>query len=203
MRLHRLPLQPKMSDGDRQVFSEVLIKLAKGADIDHLKALDDVVQTTGGHSGHSVQKADTKRAIQKSALSALPESTADLIKKVDKGGTGGRLAIELVRRDLTDLTALARVLYTSTVEERRECGGLRRLHKALWNVTELHGALALAGVDVEAKGWAKFLTTEIPSLRQLRSTPWHQVALRLKLVVPYSDDSGWSVRFKKSSATQQ
>lgn len=169
----------------------VLAKLEKSNDLDYLKSLDKVVQ---GTDGFSVKKANAEKAIQDYALAALPESAAKTIKKASNDGGGGSLAIELVRRDLTELSVLARALHVSTEEERCGDDGLRRLYNALSTFTELHGALISAGVDVEAKEWAKLLTTKIPNLRQLRSTPWHQVAFTLKLVVPEAGEIDGSVR---------
>lgn len=167
------------------IFIEVIDALAKhgnNKDIDYLKSLDDVVQ---GTPGFSVKKADANSSIQEHALAALPDSTIGVVKKASKGGTGGSLAIELVRRDLTELNVLARTLHVSTEDERREDGGLRRLYNALSSLTELRGALVGSGVDVETKKeWANLLATKIPNLRQLRSTPWHKVALMLQLVAP-------------------
>lgn len=175
---------------DAEIYNEVteaLANLESSNDLDYLKSLDDVVQ---GTSGFSVKRADAEKAIQDYALTALPESVADAIRKANSSGDGGGLAIELVRRGLTDLNVLARTLHASTLEERSGDDDLRRLYTALSAVTELHGTLMNAGVDVRAKEWAKLLTTEIPNLRQLRSTPWHKVALMLKLVVLEADEVG-------------
>lgn len=178
------------SDG---IYNEVTYALSrnnKSIDLDYLKSLDKVVQ---GTNGFSVKRADVERLIQDSALAALPRDTAEILKKTSKGGCGGSLAIELVRRGLTELNVLARTLHSSAEEERREDVGLRRLYNTLSITTELHGALIKAGVDTEAKEWAKVLTAEITNLRQLRSTPWHQVALMLKLVIPESGELDGSV----------
>ena len=125
-----------------------------------------------------------------------------MIKKASNGDRGGSMAIELVRRDLTELNVLARILHASTEEDRLEDGGLRRLYNAPSTATNLHGALMKAGVDVEAKDWANVLTTTIPNLRQLRSTPWHRVALVLKLIVPEAGERKGSVRSTEISVKQ-
>lgn len=150
-------------------------------DIAYLKSLDTVVQAI---DGFSVRKANAEKTIHDCALAALPKGTAEVIKKARSGGNGGDLAIELVRRHLTELNILARTLHGSTEEARLEDNGLRRLHNSLSPLTELHCALVSAGVNVEEKEWAKLLTAEVPTLRQLRSTPWHKVALVLQLDPP-------------------
>lgn len=157
------------------------------SDLDYLKSLDDIVQGSGGFS---VKKADAIKVIQDHVMAALPKDTAEVLKV----SNGGSLALELLRRDLTEFDVLAQALYSSSEEERQVDEGLRRLYVSLSPATELHGALLSAGIDVGAKKWAQLLTARAPNLRRLRSTPWHQVALLLKLVVKGSESGGDDTR---------
>ena len=163
-------------------------------DVDYIKSVDSAVQAI---TDVSVNKANAEKIIHDSALEALPKSTCEVIQKARSQGSRGGLAIELVRRDLTELNILARTLHASTEEERREDGGLRALHNALSRITELFGALVSEGVNVEEKEWAKLLAAGIPTLRQLRSTPWTKVALILQLDLPEAGKQ--SVRSAKSA----
>ncbi|CAN0176774.1 unnamed protein product, partial [Hapterophycus canaliculatus] len=76
-------------------------------------------------------------------------------------------ALELVRRNLTELDAMARTLYASTEEQRRADVGLRELHGTLAPVVELRGALLNAGIDASKRDWAAVLAENIPNLRRL------------------------------------
>lgn len=147
-----------------------------------LKTLDAVVE---GTDDDNANKIDITLALQEHAILALPENTAEALR-ISKAGSG--LALELVRRDLTEFSVLARALYTSTGDQRAADDGLHRLYNTLSPVVELHGALVSAGVDVEQRAWARSLARQMPNLRRLRSTPWHEVALVLKLIVLESED---------------
>lgn len=147
-----------------------------------LKILDAIVEAT---DDDNVNKIDATLVLHQHALLALPKNTAEVLR-ISKGGSG--LAIELVRRDLTEFSVLVRALYTSNEEQRTWDEGLHRLYNTLIPVVEVHGALVSAGVDVEQRAWAKALALQIPNLRRLRSTPWHEVALVLKLITLEEED---------------
>lgn len=150
-----------------------------------LKSLDEFVEAT---DDDNAGKIDVTLTLRERALIALPKNTADVLE-ISKGGSG--LALELVRHDLTEFSVLVRALYTSTEKQRAADDGLRRLYNTLGPIVELHGALVSAGVDVEEREWARSLTRQIPNLRRLRSTPWHEVALVLKLIaLEVEDDEG-------------
>ncbi|CAM9095802.1 unnamed protein product, partial [Laminaria digitata] len=149
-----------------------------------LKTLDQILEVT---DDDNADKIEVKLALQEHALVALPENTAEVLTR-SKGGSG--LAVELVRRDLTELSVLARALYASTQATRATDEGLDRLYKTLSPIVELHGALVTAGVDVEEREWARSLTCQVPNLRRLRSTPWHEVALVLKLIMAEVTEAG-------------
>ncbi|CAM9286827.1 unnamed protein product, partial [Laminaria digitata] len=149
-----------------------------------LKSLDEVVEA---NDDDNFNKIDVALALQDHALLALPKDTANALA-ISKGGSG--LALELVRRDITEFSVLIRVLYESTEEQRARDNGLHRLYNTLSPIVELHGALAGAGIDVEEREWARSLARQIPNLRRLRSTPWHEVALVLKLITLDPEDGG-------------
>lgn len=148
-------------------------------DIGRLKALDDAVRGLGDIDIDG-RRVDVTLDIYDCAFAALPESTAAALKS-SKGDSS--LALELVRRNLTEFNTMARALYNSTEEQRLADDGLRDLHDALSPIVELHGALLSAGIDASERDWATVLTKNITNLRRLRSSPWHEVALLLKLVV--------------------
>ncbi|CAN0246322.1 unnamed protein product, partial [Ectocarpus sp. 12 AP-2014] len=148
-------------------------------DIGRLKALDDAVRGLGDIDIDG-RKVDVTLDMYDCAFAALPEKTAATLK-ASKGDSS--LALELVRRNLTEFNAMARALYNSTDEQRLADNGLRNLHDALSPIVEMHGALLSAGIDASEREWAAVLTKNIANLRRLRSSPWHEVALLLKLVV--------------------
>ena len=161
-----------------------------------LKTLDAVVE---GTDDDNANKIDVTLALQDHAMRALPKNTAEVLR-ISNGESG--LALELVRRDLTEFSVLVRVLYASTEDQRAADDGLHRIHKALSPVVELHGALVSAGVDVEQRAWARSLALQLPNLRRLRSTPWHEVALVLKLIVlETEDDEGGEAEDGENSTT--
>lgn len=148
--------------------------ISESLQLAYIRSLDETIEATVGENPAKVR---IRLQLQEKAYKALPEATKNVLD-TSKGGIS--LAIELVRRDLTEYPALTRTLYTATEEQRN--GDLRRLYNALSPVTEMHGALMSAGIDVEQREWAAKLVSEIPNLRRLRSTPWFEVALLLKII---------------------
>lgn len=153
-------------------------------DLGRLRALDEAVRGVGDIDIDG-RRVDITLDLHDCAFAALPRDTAAVLE-ASQGSSD--FALELVRRNLTELNAVARALYSSTEDQRLEDDGLRRLHVALSPVVELRGALLSAGIDVSQRDWAAVLTENVPNLRRLRSTPWHEVALLLKLIVVADDD---------------
>lgn len=177
---------------DEEILSRALNELNKldskgpydAKDLGKLKALDEAVQAT---DDYAPRKLEVQLLLQDRALASLPKRTAEALK-TSKGSS--RLALELLRRDLVEVNALAKALYASTEERRRADDGLRRLHIAFTPILELHGALVTSGIDVEGRDWAKTLIKNLPDLKRLRSAPWHEVALLLKLITVGLDVGG-------------
>lgn len=155
-------------------------------DLGRLKALDEAVQSLGDIDIDG-RRVDITLDLHDCAFAALPDNTAAVLES-SQGSSG--FALELVRRNLTELNSMARALYLSTEEQRRTDDGLRELHDALSPIVELRGALLTAGIDASKRDWAAVLTGNIPNLRRLRSTPWHEVTLLMKLVVVAEDGEG-------------
>lgn len=61
--------------------------------------------------------------------------------------SGSDVALELVRRNLTQLAPLAKTLYNATAEDLDADEGLRSLHGALASGLELYGTLVDKGID--------------------------------------------------------
>lgn len=159
------------------------------SNLGRLKYIDRIVQDND--SASTYENVSINQALEDLALLALPADTAGALRA---GKGGNDLALELVRRNLTEFDALAGVVYDSTEDERGADDGLRRLHGAFSLITELHSALVSAGIDVGRKDWATALTKKMPNLRRLRSAPWFEVALILKLVTEGSESGAGVVQ---------
>eukprot|EP00903_Cladosiphon_okamuranus_P018216 g16755.t1 len=149
-----------------------------------LVSLDEAVQAT---DDYAPKKLAVQLLLHDRALASMSKGTVETLK-TSKGSSS--LAFELLRRDLTEVNALAKALYASTEEQRREDDGLRRHYIAFSPILELDGALVTSGIDVEEWDWAKTLIKNLPNLKRLRSTPWHEVALLLKLITMAPDVGG-------------
>lgn len=110
--------------------------------------------------------------MEKLAVRCLPEDTRMALEASESGSD---TAIRLVRRNLTQLPALAKALYNSTADAIDADDGLRALHVDLAPGLELYGALVTHGVNPRKRSWARLLTERYPSLRELRWTPWRRL----------------------------
>ena len=145
-----------------------------------LKSLDEVVEA---NDDDNFNKIDVALALQDHALLALPNDTANVLA-ISKGGSG--LALELVRRDITEFSVLIRVLYESTEEQRGRDNGLHRLYNTLSPIVELHGALAGAGIDVLPQeppvDGDPLLAADIPNLIVTPHVAWAAVEARQRAI---------------------
>lgn len=78
-------------------------------------------------------------------------------KALESSGVGSDIALELVRRSLTQLPTLAKVLYTATAEELAADAGLRSLHQELGSGLELYGALVEKGIIPPRRDAAEYV----------------------------------------------
>ena len=106
------------------------------------------------------------------ARASLPEDTR---KALDTAGSGSDVAMELVRRNLTQLPTLAKALYKVTSDALEADDGLCTLHAELSSGLELYGALVVHGVDPRKRPWAQMLTEQFSSLTELRWLSWRRL----------------------------
>lgn len=69
------------------------------------------------------------------------------VQAVELSGGGSDIALALVRRSLTQLSTLAKVLYNASAEELAADEVLRSLHQGMASPTELYGALVTKGIS--------------------------------------------------------
>ncbi|CAM9438579.1 unnamed protein product [Sphacelaria rigidula] len=93
-----------------------------------------------------------------------------------------QIALELVRRDMTTYSQLSSGLYSATDEDLDKDPALKRIHERLKGPTELHGALTVSGIYPGEREWAQALVDQLTTLKRLRATPWHEIALLLGLI---------------------
>ncbi|CAM9996925.1 unnamed protein product, partial [Ectocarpus fasciculatus] len=106
------------------------------------------------------------------ALLCLPPDTKDVLLRT---GCSSDLALELVRRNLTKLPALAKTLYQAKPEELAADKDLNTLHSQLACPLELYGALVARGVNPDRRPWAKKLLAKFSSLTELRWLSWRRL----------------------------
>ena len=93
-----------------------------------------------------------------------------------------QIALEPVRRDITEYSQLSSGLYGSTPEDLAKDSALKAVHDRLSVAVEFHGVLTLAGIMPGEREWAQALVDAVADLKSLRATPWHEVALLLGLI---------------------
>ncbi|CAM9461459.1 unnamed protein product, partial [Ectocarpus fasciculatus] len=141
-----------------------------------LKKLDQMVSDLEMPSGIQVHLV---MVLRERAMTALPKDTAALLKG---NLMSSEIALELVRRDMTEYSQLSSGLYGSKPEDLDNDPPLKRIHDRLSMAVELHGVLTLAGITPTEREWAQALADTFVDLRSLRGTPWSEVAWLLGLV---------------------
>ena len=106
------------------------------------------------------------------AQASLPEDTR---KALDAVESGIDVAMELVRRNLTQLPVLAKTIYTATSDALEADDGLSSLHSELASGLELYGALVAQGVNPRKRSWAQKLTQQFSSLSEMRRMSWRRL----------------------------
>lgn len=75
------------------------------------------------------------------------------------------VALELVRRDMTEYSQLSSGLYGSKAEDLERDPALKKIHDRLSMAVELHGVLTLAGITPGEREWAQALADTFVDLR--------------------------------------
>eukprot|EP00752_Nemacystus_decipiens_P018566 g16645.t1 len=152
-----------------------------------LKQLDQMVSDLDDFERKSGTIVYLSMVLRERAMAALPENTAELLRAKNMSS---EVALELVRRDITEYSRLSAALYGATAEYLEKDPVLKNIHDRLAMTVELHGVLTLAGILPEEREWAQTLVDTFVDLRSLRATPWSEVAFLLGLieVVPPVDD---------------
>jgi len=75
------------------------------------------------------------------------------------------VALELVRRNMTEYSQLSSGLYGSTPEDLQKDPALNKIHDRLSMAVELHGVLTLAGITPGEREWAQALADTYVDLR--------------------------------------
>lgn len=75
------------------------------------------------------------------------------------------IALELVRRDMTEYSQLSSGLAGSTPEDLENDPVLKKIHDRLSMAVELHGLLTLAGITPTEREWAQSLADTFVDLR--------------------------------------
>lgn len=75
------------------------------------------------------------------------------------------VALDLVRRDMTEYSQLSSGLYGSTGEDLEKDPPLKKIHGRLSMAVELHGVLTLAGITPGEREWAQALVDNFSDLR--------------------------------------
>lgn len=123
------------------------------------------------------------------AMACLPEDTRTILENSESGSD---VAMELVRRNLTQLPTLAKVLYNTTCCDLLVDEGLSTLSTKLASSLELYGALVVQGVNPRKRLWARQLTEEFISPTELRWTSWKRLMhiVGMDAVLGLEDSSG-------------
>lgn len=120
----------------------------------------------------SMQSVHLMSDMAELALASLPQDTRSVLQASE---CGSDVAMELVRRNLTQLPILAKTLYTATAEALAADAGLTALHGELAGALELYGALMAHGVNPRARPWAHQLTEKFSHLNEMRYISWRRL----------------------------
>ena len=138
--------------------------------IGKLKLMDKAIIALGAPP--TLQSIQLVSDMAELARETLPEDTR---KALDAVESGNDVALELVRRNLTQLPALAKTLYEATPDALAADDGLCSLHAQLAPNLELYGALVANGVDPRRRPWAQKLTQEFSTLTELKWLSWRRL----------------------------
>lgn len=138
--------------------------------IGELKTLDSAINSLDATP--TLQSIKLTRDMANLAVLVLPDDTKRALAQME---SGSGVAMELVRRNLTQLPNLSKILYSATTEALDADPGLRSIHAELAPGLDLYGALVARGVNPRKRVWAQRLTEKISSLRELRFVSWQQL----------------------------
>ena len=120
----------------------------------------------------TLQSVELMSDMAELARASLPKDTR---KALDAVESGSDVAMELVRRNLTQLPALAKTIYTATSDDLEADDGLASLHSELAPGLELYGALVAHGVNPRKRPWAQKLSQQFSSLSEMRRMSWRRL----------------------------
>lgn len=152
--------------------------------IGKLKIIDKAIATLD--PAPSIEDIQLRSDMAELALMALPEDTRHAL---EVSQSGSDVAMELVRRNSTQLPILAKILYTATPEALGADHGLQVLHGELASGLELYGALVTHGVNPRVRPWAQRLTEKFASLSELRCIAWRRVMHLVDVGTPVGVDA--------------
>eukprot|EP00752_Nemacystus_decipiens_P016983 g15208.t1 len=132
-----------------------------------LKQLDQMVSDLDDFERKSGTIVYLTMVLRERAMAALPENTAELLRAKNMSS---EVALELVRRDITEYSRLSAALYGATAEYLEKDPVLKNIHDRLAMTVELHGVLTLAGILPEEKEWAQTLVDTFVDLRREMGT---------------------------------
>lgn len=125
------------------------------------------------------------------AVKCLPQDT---MKALEASESGSDIAMELLRRNLTQLPILTKTLYNATPDALDADAGLQVLHAQLASDLELYGALVAHGINPRKRSWARRLTERFSSLSELKRVSWrrlmHLVGMNVVLGLEDAADEG-------------
>lgn len=145
-------------------------KIRISAVIGKLKALDKAMVTL--KTSPTLESINLMSDMDNLAMNSLPEDTRKVLQEAESGSD---VAMELVRRNLTQLPTLAKMLFKATPGALEADEGLSSLHTELASSLELYGALVAQGVNPRKRSWAQRLTEEISSLTELKWVSWRRL----------------------------
>lgn len=147
--------------------------------IGQLKIMDRAIVALD--ASPSLQGIEVISEMSEVAMKCLPEDTRQALAA---SGSGSDVALELIRRNLTQLPSLAKTLYKATPETLDADEGLRSLYAELASGLELYGALVAKGVNPRRRPWALRLTANFSSLYDLKCVGWRRLIGLVGLTSP-------------------
>lgn len=149
-----------------------------------LKMLDRAIVSL--EATPSAESVDLVSSLCELAVLLLPDDTRKYLESCE---CGSDIALELVRRNLTQLPALAKRLYNATSDDLSADKGLNALHLELGSSLNLYGAFTARGINPRKRPWALSLTQKFSSLSEMRRMSWHRLARLVGLSVASSSRS--------------
>eukprot|EP00903_Cladosiphon_okamuranus_P009929 g9426.t1 len=151
-----------------------------------LKQLDQMVSDLDCFEKKSGVYVYLTMILRERAMAALPGDTTKLLRTKKMSS---EVALELVRRDITEYSRLSAALAGSTADDLEKDAALKNIHARLSQPVELHGVLTIAGILPEEREWAKALVDTFVDLKSLRATPWSEVAWLMGLIEIVPDEA--------------